>query len=454
MTFQAFTMGLILFLRAVPAIATNDVDAGPTFLPKKIVSGSRHTCLISKTGQLKCWGFNNEGQLGVGSTLNIGGLLDTMGPSLPIVDLGNDVVVKDMCVGSGFSCALATTGGVKCWGVNNSGQLGQEATRTIGGSASDMGDKLPWTNLGTNFVATEVHCGTASACALNTKGQVKCWGRNGEVELGRKVEGRTNLGDKQGDMGDKLPYLPLPTVSKVVIGTYHACASSSQNIYCWGINDFGHSGTESTAGSIELPADGTNDTLKVKLEDAGVSTTIYNLFSGDEHICAQYTAGMETQRKIKCWGSNSSGQLGIGSAADNIGRKEGTMGSKLLDLQVDSSDFIQIEAYATFSCALKKNGVVQCWGGNSSGQLGLGDTVSRGKKPTDLGKNLPDVNLSLPVLALSHGPMSPSVCALFINHEIKCWGAGADGQLGYEDKQSRGGQEGEMGDNLPFVRYK
>ena len=130
------------------------------------------------------------------------------------------------------------------------------------------------------------------------------------------------------------------------------------------------------------------------------------------------------------------------------------MGSKLPELHLDSSNFIQIENYYSSSCALKRNGTVQCWGSNGVGELGLGDTVNRGKKKEDLGSNLKHVDLGLPALALSHGSSAASVCALLINHEIKCWGSGFSGQLGYEDNVSRGGSPNDMGDNLPFVRYK
>ena len=157
MALKSYIIGASLFLRAVPAIATNDDAIAPVFTPKKIISGSRYTCALSTAGQVKCWGSNGNGELGIGSTAKVGNLLDTMGPNLQAVNLGKDIIAKDMCAGSAFSCAVTTTGGVKCWGVNTSGQLGQELTKsTVGNSANDMGDNLPWTNLGSEFVAAEL----------------------------------------------------------------------------------------------------------------------------------------------------------------------------------------------------------------------------------------------------------------------------------------------------------
>lgn len=426
-------------------------ESATEFDLQKIVCGSSHTCVISTAGTVKCWGENDYGALGLESTLNVGQLPGTMGANLPIVDLGKNVLVKDMCAGQGFSCALTTTGRVKCWGRNTFGALGQEVAKgSIGSSPNEMGDNLPWTNLGSDFVATNVQCGGYHACALNAKGQVKCWGSSTAGELGRIFEGRESIGNRSGDMGDKLPYLRLPQVKSLAVGGDHACAASSDSIYCWGLNNEGQAGLESEEPMILLPT-GSQYPRKVKLEEDGVTTTIHSITSGYENVCAEYSVKTSAKRKIKCWGHNYFGDLGAGVAYLNIGRRKGTMGVNLPELQLDFTDFIQRETYSSFSCALKRNGAVQCWGANYNGQLGLGDTMPRGSKPEDLGKNLKHVDLGLPVLALSHGRHA---CAILINHEIKCWGSGGLGQLGYEDNLSRGASASDMGDNLPFVRYK
>lgn len=452
MTFRVKNFYILIGLQCWFAHSVFAVEDVPTFVPKKIVSGWSHTCLLSTEGRIKCWGPNKDGELGIGSTVDVGRVPGTMGANLKTVDLGKNVVVKDLCGGDGFSCALTTTGRVKCWGGNGYGQLGQEVGQiAVGSKPNEMGDNLPWTNLGSDFVATDVQCGGFSACAMNTKGQVKCWGNNDWLQLGRRLATGTNIGKSAGQMGDKLPYLPLPPLKSVSSGMYHSCAASTDAVYCWGENAAGQGGFESPDEIVELPANG-KDARKVKLEDDGVRTTIHTVRSGYEHACADYSTGMPAKKKTKCWGLNDNGQLGIASTEHDIGRYTGTMRSKLPELQLDSTNFIQMETYGLFNCALKRNGTVQCWGANTIGQLGLGDTVNRGKKPDDLGGSLQHVDLGLPVLALSHGTISGHVCALFINHEIKCWGAGTG--LGYEDNLNRGGKPSDMGDNLPFVRYK
>lgn len=429
-------------------------ESPSSFVPKKIISGALHNCVLSTSGQVKCWGNNDEAALGSGSRTPMGKLPNSMGSNLPLVDLGKNIVVKDMCAGWGFSCAATTTGRVKCWGTNTSGQLGQELPNNlVGYRANEMGDNLPWTNLGTGFVATDVQCGYHSACALNNKGQVKCWGDNVANQLGRKIPGRNDLGKRVGDMGDHLPYLSLPPVTSLSFGEVHGCAKTESAVYCWGSNHYGQAGMESSANITELPPNVT-DLRSVKLEDPGTATTIHSVTAGDYHSCATYSTGMPSKKKTKCWGFNANGQLGIGSADEGKGRLPGTMGSKLPELQLDANNFMQIENYRAYSCALKQNGATLCWGLNDIGQLGLGDLVDRGKKPEDLGVYLKPVDLGLPVIALSHGAISSSTCALLINHEVKCWGRGDYGQLGYEDDLSRGDVPSDMGDNLPFVRYK
>lgn len=442
---------MIAALMGTTANAGIAAGSSSTFIPKKILSGESHTCLLSTSGQVKCWGTNKDGQLGLGSVANVGDRPDTMGPSLAVVDLGKDVIVKDMCSSYNFSCAVTTTGRVKCWGLNYHGQLGQEIGNfSVGTNPNDMGDHLPWTNLGTGFVATDVQCGDHSACAINTKGQVKCWGYGSYGQLGSKVRGQ--IGSKAGEMGDKLPYLPLPPVKSVSLGAIHTCAATSDAVYCFGNSQFGQVGIESVENQ-ELPPD-FRSALSVKLEDSGIPIAIHSLIAGKHHTCARYSVKNTAATKTKCWGLNAHGQIGIGSSAKAIGKNSGTLGSKLPELLLDSTEFIQTENYDDFSCALKRNGTVQCWGANYNGQLGLGDTADRGTKPEDLGNNLKHLDLGLPVRALSHGPSAMSACALLINHEIKCWGRGTEGQLGYEDNLSRGANPTDLGENLPFVRYK
>ncbi|OAI38900.1 hypothetical protein AYO38_01790 [bacterium SCGC AG-212-C10] len=110
-----------------------------------------------------------------------------------------------------------------------------------------------------------------------------------------------------------------------------------------------------------------------------------------------------------------------------------------------------VTAGAEFTCALILNGTVACWGDNFFGQLGLGDTENRGGLPSDMGNNLPSLELGTGRVATLLASGSRHSCALLDNNSVKCWGANARGQLGLGDKVARGDGPGEMGDTLPTV---
>jgi hypothetical protein len=97
------------------------------------------------------------------------------------------------------------------------------------------------------------------------------------------------------------------------------------------------------------------------------------------------------------------------------------------------------------------SGQVKCWGKNESGELGLGDSKNRGDTPESMGDNLPFVDLGQGAFALSLAAGLDQLCARFGGGTIKCWGGNATGQLGLGDTTARGTQPGQMGDNLPFV---
>lgn len=138
------------------------------------------------------------------------------GDNLPIVNLGTGFVVEDLLLGNGFSCALNTEGGVKCWGQNPDGRLGYGHTDTIGDNSNEMGDYLDYVDLGTGFVASHLAtggissvwgAGSGSVCVVSTENEVKCWGSNNQGQLG--IGDTVNRGDQAGQMGDSLPYLNL-----------------------------------------------------------------------------------------------------------------------------------------------------------------------------------------------------------------------------------------------------
>lgn len=438
------------------AFASDESKHVNDFVPTKIALSRSHSCVLSSKGQVKCWGSNNNGELGTAASTSHGLEPGTMGQNLPLVNFGTNLYAKDLCVGYKSTCIATLDGRVKCWGLNNLGQLGQERDDfEIGRKVNDMGDNLPFTNLGSGFKVKSVHCGGATNCALSETGELKCWGDGSYGALGSNISPKTSIGRVKGEMGDKLPKVALPApVEHVSVGSDSTCAATQSAVYCWGANGKGQVGIGSTVNTIFLPADSTK-AVKVKLEDDGVATVIESISSGIDHSCALYhLANSVTKQKVKCWGDNFAGALGIGSTVYNIGRLPSDMGSKLPETLLALNQIIQLEVHEYSACVLAKNGDMKCWGKNYQAQLGVGDYKPRGELAEDMGSKLPLVDLGLPIFGIASGSHSLSSCAILINHEIKCWGYGREGALGYEDILSRGGESNDMGENLPYVRYK
>src|SRR5262245_18033461 len=131
-----------------------------------VAPGYDHTCAVTTGGGLRCWGGNGSGQLGNGSTV---------ASATPVNVSGLSSEVAAVSVGVQYSCALTTAGGVRCWGAGTSGQLGD------GQQASSS---TPVTPTGLGSGVRSVSAGYAHACALLDDGTVRCWGANGQGPLG------------------------------------------------------------------------------------------------------------------------------------------------------------------------------------------------------------------------------------------------------------------------------
>jgi len=175
-------------------------------------------------------------------------------------------------------------------------------------------------------------------------------------------------------------------------------------------------------------------------------TATVALVAGYEHTCALSADG-----KVRCWGWNSNGQLGSGDTHDR-GDGPAEMGGHLPVVDLGAGRTATAIAAGTYhSCALLDNGAVKCWGANSRGQLGLGDSFSRGDEPGEMGDSLPAVSLGTGRTATAVAAGRQHTCARLENGAVKCWGYNLYGQLGLGDSFNRGDEPGEMGDSLPAV---
>ncbi|MFC1643163.1 RCC1 domain-containing protein, partial [Myxococcota bacterium] len=144
----------------------------------------RHTCALLDDGSIKCWGWNNLGQLGIGDTNSRGDQPGEMGNALPRVHLGADHTATAIAAGVFNTCAILETRELECWGSNSSGQLSTGDTSARGDNSGELGSHLPSINLGVDRWAQSVAVAPQHVCALRDDGQVACWGSSKHGQLG------------------------------------------------------------------------------------------------------------------------------------------------------------------------------------------------------------------------------------------------------------------------------
>jgi serine/threonine protein kinase/alpha-tubulin suppressor-like RCC1 family protein len=287
-----------------------------------VVSASAdHSCALARSGGIYCWGSNEDGQLGTGDAT------DHSTPS----HVSGDRVYKAVATGGGYSCALSVTGEAYCWGRNSYGQLG------TGSTASASTPVKVATN--TKFVA--LAASTSHTCALDAVGTAYCWGQNAYGQLG---DGSTILRTVPVQVAGGLYFRAIAT------GGAHTCAiTSGGEPYCWGRNSYGQLGT----GGMEQH----DSPIAVTTNEHMVAIT-----AGIVHSCGLGASGV-----AYCWGRNSYGQLGDGTTADHMTPVKVT----------GVTGLTAIDASGSHTCAVTVNGATVCWGDNSDGQLGDGSTTHR-----------------------------------------------------------------------------
>jgi len=396
---------------------------------KSIAGGSGHTCALLDGGRVKCWGKGTELGLGLGLGNNRGGDSSQMGAALPEVDLGSGRRAVQIAAGGSHTCALLDDDSVKCWGGNLFGELGLGDGESRGRKPGQMGDALPALDLGGGKVV-ELVAGAAHSCARFADGSVKCWGDNrlGELGLG-DTKGR---GRGPGEMGDALAKVDLGRGRRAVelaAADSHTCARLDDgSVKCWGVNAVGqlgfdgwHSGDEPGEMGDALPT-------------VNLGRSAVGLCAGGAASCAILDDG-----SFKCWGDGDA--LGFRTKGrGHVGTVDVGANRKVVDCGIGFSH----------ACAQLDDGSVKCWGTSRSGELGLGDTTPRrivdAKLPAvDLGAGRTVVDLDV---GQNHS------CARLDDKSIKCWGFNGIGQLGIGDTETRGDQPGEMGDALPAVRLE
>ena len=418
------------FARLFMVGAQQPVGAG------SLAAGNQFTCVVTAIGGVQCWGRNDAGQLGDGTTISRGTPADVTGLTS---------AVMAVTAGESHACALTAGGGVKCWGENYQGQLGD-------GTGFRRSTPVDVSGLTNGVVA--IAAGGQHTCALTVGGGVKCWGSNSYGQLGDGTTSATLT--PVGVTG------LMSGVAALATGSYHTCAvTSGGGVKCWGNN-----------GSGQLGA-GTSDWSATPIDVSGLASGASAVTAGSYHTCALTIGG-----GVKCWGYNWYGELG-----------DGTTNARTTPADVSglTSGVAAVSAGSHHTCAVTSSGGVKCWGNGSSGQLGDGTTTQR-TAPVDVGglaQPRPRCRPGTTTRACwqptggcsAGGPTgtdnwgsvatpccscrqtfrgSPSgvsalamgyshACAVTAGGGVKCWGENGDGQLGdgtYNDRGTPAGVSG------------
>ncbi len=239
----------------------------------KAVPGGFHTCTLLSDRTVRCWGRNQDGQVGNGDS--------TTDVALPQAVTGLSGVA-DLAAGWYHTCALMPDRTALCWGRNSRGQIGNATDTT------PVPTPTPVSGL---TGATALALGGYHACALLQNGSVQCWGDSDFGQVG-----------SPGLTFSKVPATVSGIANAIAVssGFKHSCAVlGNGTVWCWGLNDFGQLG-DGTLTSSATP---------VRVQNIAGATAVA---AGGFHTCA-----VMADRSVQCWGENDFGELGNGTVTNS-----------------------------------------------------------------------------------------------------------------------------------------
>lgn len=376
---------VVALLPAAPAVAvggdwpdgvTADSVKAATVGAASVTAGQGHSCAITSSGAVYCWGSNSDGQLGDGR-------MATDSSTAVAVRGGSMGVAVQVDAGEEHTCALDYSGVVYCWGDNSSGQLGS-------GAGPDRATAVRVDAL-VGRTLVEVTTGANHSCAIDDEGAAWCWGANaaGQLGLGAGQTGGTPVPVRvSGATG-----LTDPVVD-IAAGKDTTCAATADGVaWCWGSGEDGQLGTGGTA-DMDVP-------VRVSAAGALAGVRVRQLGVGKEQSCA-----VDANGRVACWGRTS-------------------VGTRLTPARVAGSRFLQVVAGDAHACALDRDAGARCWGTGDDGRLGDGGT---GDEPDPVLVAQGARDPQAPLEDLDTGDRH--TCALDSRGAAYCWGADDAGQLG------------------------
>ncbi len=367
----------------------------------KIVPAYDSTCALMTNGTAKCWGYNNDGELGNGNFTDSLTPVNVKGPS------GSGVLsgIVDLTAGEYHTCALLADGTAKCWGYNNSGELGD-------GTFTDR--NLPRTVKAPNGSGalsgiTQLVASTDTTCARLNSGQARCWGYNLYGGIG---DGTTTHRNLPRTVKPASGTGAMTNIFAVAPGYYTSCfLINGGTARCVGYNGDGELGNGTTTDSL---------TPVTVLNGSGVGALSGITFMESSYFntCVALSNG-----QARCWGDNNDGEVGDGTSGNyrSLPRTvKNAAGTGALTGVVE----LTVDGYQ--ACVRFATGTAQCWGYNYYGVIGDGTTVDR-SKPRDV-KNSNGVGALANITQIQTGPYS--TCARLTDGTARCWGYNFEGNLG------------------------
>ena len=326
---------------------------------------------------------------------------------------------------SGHTCALIS--GARCWGFGGAGRLGHGNEAAVGDDESP-GSAGP-VQVGAGRTATAIAVGGFHSCALLDDGSVRCWGFGGDGRLGyRNV---ATIGDDEPPSSAGPVDLGVGrTATAITAGNGHTCALLDDgSVRCWGFGGDGRLGygNPNPIGDDETPG-------SVGPVDLGSGRTAVAISAGDTHTCAVLDDGT-----VRCWGFAATGQLGYANSV-TIGNRPAIVPGTVGPVDLGAARTAKaISAGNGHTCALLDNGSVRCWGFGGNGRLGYGNLATIGDSETPGSAGPVDLGAGRTAVAISAG--DAYTCAVLDDGTVRCWGAGADGRLGYANTNDIGDDE-------------
>jgi alpha-tubulin suppressor-like RCC1 family protein len=428
---------------SMPAVA---VASGP---------GSQYTCVVLVSGRVQCFGGNEDGQLGIGfptdaeqpgqTALNLNVLRRVTVVTTPLQSVA-------AVVPNGYAMCLLVSGRVTCVGSNTDSELGIGKERPLERAmitnfvedatslqlvtklyAGCQGSSYCAAHSSTDLSVSSVSCWGSMqdmsltptpmaptvvprlqgakhmslnwrlACAVLSNGDLICWGYNDEGQLGIGGTVPHFVGAIEDAQVVSSSLLSAPAI-QVAAATEATCVlldTTTRDVKCWGSNAVGQHGLGTAPMSLAAPS--------ASITISGVA----DLQPGGQHFCSLGVDG-----RVRCWGSNDVGQVGLIS----------NVASSPVAAVPGMENITQIACGVEHSCALKASGHLYCWGSNARGALGVAEDVEHTQSTGPL-------HIRSGVAKVSAAGWS--TCVVLVDGTAVCWGANDYGQLGQGDTLNR-----------------